>query len=248
MNRFVRGKIIPALLFVAFGTTLITSDAGAAPLVTNGDFDNIGGVWTDNTTLGSNDLQTAGGVTIPGWTNVPGAANEFWVSVPNGYSGLTASPGNGSSFFVDLTGQGNNRPFGGLEQSIATTIGTSYKLTFDLGAATTWNLGNLAGSGLTASATGTSVLATQFFSLVPTGVDDWATETLSFTANSTSTMIEFLGDSSQTASRYIGLDNVGVEVAAVPEPSTWAMMILGFLGVGFMSYRRKQAGPALRIA
>jgi hypothetical protein len=28
-------------------------------------------------------------------------------------------------------------------------------------------------------------------------------------------------------------------VGAVPEPSTWAMMILGFAGVGFMAYRRK---------
>jgi len=28
-------------------------------------------------------------------------------------------------------------------------------------------------------------------------------------------------------------------VSAVPEPSTWAMMILGFMGVGFMAYRRK---------
>jgi hypothetical protein len=28
-------------------------------------------------------------------------------------------------------------------------------------------------------------------------------------------------------------------VAGVPEPSTWAMMILGFFGVGFMAYRRK---------
>src|SRR5882672_7978204 len=27
--------------------------------------------------------------------------------------------------------------------------------------------------------------------------------------------------------------------AAVPEPSTWAMMILGFAGVGLMAYRRK---------
>jgi PEP-CTERM motif-containing protein len=26
--------------------------------------------------------------------------------------------------------------------------------------------------------------------------------------------------------------------ASVPEPSTWAMMILGFVGVGFMAYRR----------
>ena len=28
-------------------------------------------------------------------------------------------------------------------------------------------------------------------------------------------------------------------VSAVPEPSTWAMMILGFCGLGFMAYRRK---------
>lgn len=27
--------------------------------------------------------------------------------------------------------------------------------------------------------------------------------------------------------------------AAVPEPSTWAMMLLGFIGLGFMAYRRK---------
>jgi hypothetical protein len=40
----------------------------------------------------------------------------------------------------------------------------------------------------------------------------------------------------------------GFEVAAVPEASTWAMMLLGFAGVGFMAYRRKQNGPALRIA
>jgi hypothetical protein len=35
-------------------------------------------------------------------------------------------------------------------------------------------------------------------------------------------------------------------VAPVPEPSTWAMMILGFLGLGFLAYRRKNS--ALRFA
>jgi PEP-CTERM motif len=35
--------------------------------------------------------------------------------------------------------------------------------------------------------------------------------------------------------------------SAIPEPSTWAMMILGFCGVGFMAYRRKQNWPALRL-
>jgi hypothetical protein len=34
---------------------------------------------------------------------------------------------------------------------------------------------------------------------------------------------------------------------AIPEPSTWAMMILGFCGVGFMAYRRKSK-PALTAA
>jgi hypothetical protein len=36
--------------------------------------------------------------------------------------------------------------------------------------------------------------------------------------------------------------------AAIPEPSTWAMLILGFAGVGFMAYRRKNQGSAFRIA
>jgi hypothetical protein len=43
------------------------------------------------------------------------------------------------------------------------------------------------------------------------------------------------------ASQYF--DNVSLDVtAAVPEPSTWAMFILGFAGVGFLAYRRKQQG------
>jgi hypothetical protein len=31
-----------------------------------------------------------------------------------------------------------------------------------------------------------------------------------------------------------------IAVAAVPEPSTWAMMILGFAGIGAMTYRRRK--------
>jgi hypothetical protein len=36
--------------------------------------------------------------------------------------------------------------------------------------------------------------------------------------------------------------------AAVPEPSTWAMMLLGFAGVGFTAYRRRNQSSAFRIA
>jgi hypothetical protein len=38
-----------------------------------------------------------------------------------------------------------------------------------------------------------------------------------------------------------------VTIAAVPETSTWAMMLLGFAGVGFMAYRRKSK-PSFRFA
>src|SRR5262249_28673817 len=38
-------------------------------------------------------------------------------------------------------------------------------------------------------------------------------------------------------------------VSAVPEASTWAMMILGFLGLGFLGYRRSsKASASFRLA
>ena len=37
-------------------------------------------------------------------------------------------------------------------------------------------------------------------------------------------------------------------VAAVPEPATWAMMIVGFAGVGYMTYRQRKQSTALTAA
>jgi hypothetical protein len=41
-----------------------------------------------------------------------------------------------------------------------------------------------------------------------------------------------------------------LNVRGVPEASTWAMMILGFLGLGFIGYRKssKSSGPLFRMA
>jgi PEP-CTERM motif len=36
-------------------------------------------------------------------------------------------------------------------------------------------------------------------------------------------------------------------VTTVPEPSTWAMLLLGFAGIGFLAYRRNTK-PALNAA
>jgi PEP-CTERM motif len=45
----------------------------------------------------------------------------------------------------------------------------------------------------------------------------------------------------------LGIDGVNL-TAAVPEPSTWAMMLLGFAGIGFMAYRRHKKTTTLRAA
>ena len=45
-----------------------------------------------------------------------------------------------------------------------------------------------------------------------------------------------------------GVGVINVAVAAVPEASTWAMMILGFAGVGFIAYRRSRKDQGLALA
>jgi len=67
--------------------------------------------------------------------------------------------------------------------------------------------------------------------------------TLTFTYTS-------LADSNHAGFQGLGDEGWGIEnvnVSAVPEPSTWAMLLLGFAGIGFLAYRRKLK-PALMAA
>ena len=52
-----------------------------------------------------------------------------------------------------------------------------------------------------------------------------------------------------TAATHLVLADAFLALASpVPEPSTWAMLILGFGGVGYMAYRRRNQGAALTVA
>jgi len=42
--------------------------------------------------------------------------------------------------------------------------------------------------------------------------------------------------------------DIQVNVGAVPEPSTWAMLMLGFAGIGFMTYRRRNQVTVITAA
>lgn len=63
--------------------------------------------------------------------------------------------------------------------------------------------------------------------------------------NADTTLVEFIAPTGYIenvtfSSNTNAFEAADFAVSGVPEPSTWAMMILGFLGVGFMAYRRKE--------
>src|SRR5262249_11121625 len=142
--------------------------------------------------------------------------------------GLSAQDG---SFFLDLTGYHTGAPFGGVTQAVATTAGQQYELSFYLGSYTArWGGPPVS---ILASAGGTS----QTFSDNSTSSSStWTLETLAFTATGSSTVITLTG---AAGVEDIGLDNVNLD--AVPEPSTWAMMLIGVAGLGLVSYRGTRA-------
>jgi hypothetical protein len=60
--------------------------------------------------------------------------------------------------------------------------------------------------------------------------------------------IFFIDPTFAGADRYSIETSLGIgNVSAVPEPSTWAMLLLGFAGIGFIACRRKSR-PALSAA
>ena len=73
---------------------------------------------------------------------------------------------------------------------------------------------------------------------------------MSFVANASSVDFHFQEAYNPNSPTYeVGVDNFQISggVGAVPEPSTWAMMLIGFAGLGFMAYRRR-GGMVMRIA
>jgi PEP-CTERM motif len=91
------------------------------------------------------------------------------------------------------------------------------------------------------------LLANTLFDFGPGGVSKFKVlgidESLGLDPNNSTafvTKVTFTGDGVFTGTM--------TAITAVPEPSTWAMMILGFAGVGFLAYRRRNRAAALTTA
>jgi hypothetical protein len=218
-----------AILAALVATTLASESAQADELIVNGGFEASSSNFT----------------TPPGWTNVghEDGVLQYATTAPNitPYQGLN---------FYSLDGAGDNGVFiagDGITQSVATVSGASYQLNFGLS-------GENGPGGVTTLAVTIGSQTTDFtidsdssgFFSKP-----FAIETINYVATSGDTAISFIETASNDGGNNDALiDGVSFQgpsvTSAVPEPSTWAMMILGFCGLGFVAYRRKSG--ALRVA
>lgn len=214
------------LIAILAGGLLLASPA-RANLITNGSFE------AGPTGPFSFLSRPVGDVSMPGWTVI----NESLAigEVPN-FHGLTASDG---SRFLDLTDFNDSAPHGGVRQTVATVIGGSYTLTFDLGT----RPGDAAFTGpvtVNASVTGAPTTPYTTTTLVGNGaVTVWETFTLTFTATAALTIVDLIGIS---GINFIGLDNVILEgpvPAQAPVPGSIALLSLGLAG---FAYARRRLG------
>jgi PEP-CTERM motif len=133
-------------------------------------------------------------------------------------------PGNGR--FVDLDGStGNQNPAGEITTKASYGAG-NYTLSFNLG-------------GSTRGDTNTVRVAFGSFSQDITLASNAGFTLQNFAFGTTGGKLSFtnLGRSDNLG---LILDNVQLS-SAVPEPATWAMMLIGFGGLGMLSMRRRRA-------
>jgi hypothetical protein len=207
-------------------------------LVVNGSFDNTGSTYSAtyyNNSEGAMIL-TPGSTTIPGWTVQTGDLD--WDQ--SGAFGLSAQ--GSSKYFLDLTDDEVNAP-AGISQTITTTPGAKYQVSFWLGSSSVYNPGTTQ-PFITVNINGNPVQSFDGIGSQAPAQNYWQQYAMDFTASSSSTTLLLQGGNIGIGhNEYIGLDNVSV--TAVPEPTTLisgVLMLLPFGASTLRILRRKQAG------
>lgn len=204
-------------------STLVLSlclvESASANLIVNGSFES-----GDFSPPGNQTMTLAPGSTaLTGWDVVNDSI--AWIGVGDPW-GLDAQDGD---LFLDLSDYSAGPPFGGIQQSFASTVGHEYTVTFQLGSSTYWGRP----ASLTVSAAGQSET---FSSALTGGNNDWDEKSFVFVATGATTTLSFVGASGVN---YIGLDNVNVAVSAVPEPASGLLVLSGLAALAL--YRRKHS-------
>jgi hypothetical protein len=166
-----------------------------------------------------------GSATLGSWTYAPGAGLINVDNPPNAWYGNTPPSGYNGDQFAFVQGGGS------LTQQFTATPGSS-TLSWLEGSRPDFGCCNgLQSYQVILNGDSLGIFSTpndENFTLRTAGVNLLAFNTLVFQGLATTDSTAFVDQ---------------VNLSAVPEASTWAMMILGFLGIGFIAYRRKSPTP-----
>jgi hypothetical protein len=176
----------------------------------------------------NSQVQGAPQTSLTNWTVSSGSIDVIGTGFFNFY------PGNGN--YIDLNGSS-----GAYGQITSTTIfgAGTYTLSFLLG-------GSTGGAGNVDTSTKTTLVTLGNFSQEITLDPGAGLTTQSFTFTTTGGNLAFTSLAGGNPNVGNILDNV--QVSAVPELSTWAMMLIGFGGLGFFAYRRTKKISAANAA
>ncbi len=236
--------------------SLLSMPALAANLVTNGGFEMVApDSPVQGFQLGQN-WNFNGNLT--GWNSAPGSStnsNNAFNVLFNSATATTISPNTqytaSETQTLSILNYGDASPDGGnfvgldgdifangaLSQTInGLTVGNEYQLSFFWAATQFQNRVGATTERLDVSF-GSSSFSTPTKAIETHGFDGWTSVTQRFTATSTSQLLSFLSVGSPTGLPPVALLD-GVSVSAVPEPSSWAMLVLGFGLVGAVARRR----------
>lgn len=216
---------------------ILSSQAGAANLLTNGSF--------ESPDIATPTYLNSGSTFMTGWTVgvLPGSAPGTQVQLTdNSNFGSLGVVGSQGSQFLDLTGN-VGRGGGVISNGFATVAGASYTVAFDIGAF--WVRGPGSFGNVTVDLLVDNVLASSFTNLLSLNGpgSDWERKSWTFTGTGNAMTIGLFSSLSTASSNLgVGLDNVVLEQVGapppppppppVPEPASWAMMIAGFALVG----------------
>lgn len=238
-NYQIMRKLIAATAFAV--AISAAASVGATEFVTNGNFTSL------TSGLGQIDLTTqATGWSSPGngynfvMTNATAGSNGQYGNVSlwdqanggaNGWDGLSALSGN----FVALDGYFQTVAL--TQQITGLTVGQSYTLSFEYAFGQQFNF-----DGATIQSLQVNVGPDFSWNSGLTNVGNhaftgWGLGGGSFVATQASETLSFLAAANIQLPPFALVSNVSL-TGGVPEPATWAMMLIGFGGLGVLARRR----------